>query len=217
MSGGLSGRFGTTRPGRVYRSAHLDGMDGAGRAHLLAAGVRTIIDLRNADEVGAAVDSSFIRRHRPVEDQSNAAFMARWPALDSPGYYSEALERWPELIVAVFADLADADGAVIVHCAAGRDRTGMIAAMLLQLCGIDEEEIIDDYFGAVRAMNDHPLAAGSAGIVDAVNSTEFAVLNDRRERELREFLADLDVAGYLTDNGLDDHSVERVQSRLLRG
>ncbi|MFF2272534.1 tyrosine-protein phosphatase [Agromyces sp. NPDC058136] len=211
--GGLSGSLGTTAHGRVYRSAQLDGLDADGRAELHAAGVRTVIDLRNADEVASAVDAPFVRLHRPVEDQSDAEFMSRWETLDSPGYYPEVLERWPELVAAVFRDLA-ADpaptGAVLVHCAHGRDRTGMITAMLLQLCEVERGAIVADYLAAVEAITEH-LAAGGEEAAPA----ESGDLDRRRVRELEEFLDGVDVAGFLLDNGLTASDLDRVRARLL--
>ncbi|MFB9640688.1 tyrosine-protein phosphatase [Agromyces lapidis] len=213
--GGLDGARGTTRRGRIYRSAKLDGLGAAGRAELYDEGVRAIIDLRNDDEVGAAIDAPFTRHHRPIEDQSDAEFMARWPRLDTPGYYSEVLERWPELVTAVFGDLADrgaeaGDGAVIFHCAHGRDRTGMIAAMLLQLCEVDRGAIVADYLAAVNAIAEHTVASG-----EEIAADESGELESRRVRELEEFLDGLDVAGFLLGNGLTASDLERLRARLL--
>ncbi|MFF2495694.1 tyrosine-protein phosphatase [Agromyces sp. NPDC058064] len=215
--GGLDGARGTTRYGRVYRSAMLDGLDVAGRAELYDDGVRTVIDLRNLDEIGAAIDSPFTRHHLPVEDQSDPEFMARWPRLDTPGYYPEVLERWPALVAAVFGSLAEAGaetgtahGAVLLHCAHGRDRTGMITAMLLQLCEVDRGAIVADYLGAVHAIAEHTASTGGVEAAD-----EPAELDARRTRELEEFLDGLDVAGYLRGNGLTASDLERVRARLL--
>ncbi|MCD5345314.1 tyrosine-protein phosphatase [Agromyces sp. S2-1-8] len=221
--GGLDGALGTTRHGRIYRSAMLDGLGEAGRSELYDNGVRTIIDLRNDDEVGRAIEEPFTRHHRPVEDQSNTEFMARWETLDSPGYYAEVLERWPELIVAVFDALAGSGGprdsrpgALLLHCAHGRDRTGMITSMLLQLCEVDRTEIVADYLGAVHAIDAHERLAGDASAGGrTVSPAEFEVLNERRVRELDEFLDGLDVAGYLVANGFEADGIDRVRARLL--
>lgn len=225
--GGLDGALGTTRRGRIYRSAQLDDLDAAGRDELYDGGVRTIIDLRNADEVGAALDAPFTRHHRPVEDQSDAEFMARWPHLDTPGYYAEVLERWPGLVTAVFGELAAAgpgtgaggpavDGAVLVHCAHGRDRTGMVTAMLLQLCEVDRGAIVADYLAAVRAIAEHTSGGGGDGEADGEAAVAGSSdLDARRVRELEEFLDGLDVAEFLLANGLTAPDLERVRARLL--
>ncbi|MFE6967640.1 tyrosine-protein phosphatase [Agromyces sp. NPDC057679] len=221
--GGLEGALGTTRHGRIYRSAQLDHLDETGRAELYDEGVRTIIDLRNGDEVGAAIDAPFTRHHRPVEDQSDAEFMARWPHLDTPGYYAEVLERWPGLIAAVFGELAAAGtgtgagepadgGAVLVHCAHGRDRTGMITAMLLQLCEVDRGAIVADYLAAVHAIAEQSSAGDGGG---ETADADVRDLDARRVRELEEFLDGVDVAGFLRENGLTAPDLERVRARLL--
>ncbi|MFV7878499.1 tyrosine-protein phosphatase, partial [Enterococcus faecium] len=60
--------------------------------------------------------------------------------------YIEALERRGAAIVAVLEALAEApDGTVLFHCTAGKDRTGLIAALVLALAGVDAETIVDDY------------------------------------------------------------------------
>ncbi|MGX5695100.1 tyrosine-protein phosphatase [Agromyces soli] len=215
--GGLHGALGITQAGRVYRSATLDHLDSVERADLYDSGVRTIIDLRNADEVTTAIDAPFTRRHLPVEDQSDGEFMAKWGTLDSPAYYADVLERWPELIVAVFGALAAVDraarsGAVLVHCAAGRDRTGMITAMLLQLCEVDRDAIVADYLAAVRAIDAHERVT-SPGRVPT--PTEFDALNERRSRELGQFLDRIDVPAYLTSNGLSVTEINRARALLL--
>ena len=93
--------------------------------------------------------------------------------------------------------VADApDGAVVIHCSAGRDRTGLVTALLLSLVGVPQEAIVEDYACAVVAMNDY----ARAGLGDETGRTD----DELRARlaevtgHLRAFLADLDVAGYLT-------------------
>ena len=56
----------------------------------------------------------------------------------------------PDRIAAVLAVIAQADGAVLVHCAGGRDRTGMISAMLLHIASATDEAIIEDYAAGWR-------------------------------------------------------------------
>ena len=66
----------------------------------------------------------------------------------------EAVRRWPLRFVRAFEVLADADpGGVLVHCSAGRDRTGQVVAMLLQLVGVEPETIADHDETARRAAN----------------------------------------------------------------
>jgi protein-tyrosine phosphatase len=154
--GGLPTANGTTRFGRLYRSMGPDRMGAAGWADVVATGIGGIVDLRNDDEVehapGRPATLTIIRR--PIEDQSDTEFMSAWgDRLGSPAYYPEILRRWPGLVSAAIASIADAPGPVLFHCGAGRDRTGMIAALICTLVGVDRSAILDDYEDGVRAFN----------------------------------------------------------------
>jgi len=59
--------------------------------------------------------------------------------------YVSYLRRRPDSVVGSVRTIARADGAVLVHCAAGKDRTGVVVAMALDAAGIDREVIVSDY------------------------------------------------------------------------
>ena len=215
--GGLpAGPTATTRPGRIFRTPRLDGLDEQGWNQLVDAGVRTIVDLRNPHEISALpLPTGVTRHHRPVEVWEDREFMARWgDVLDSPEYYRANLDTWPELIVGAVRAVGDApDGAVVIHCSAGRDRTGLITALLLSLVGVPLDTIVQDYATAVVAMNDYALA----GLGDETGRTseELAARLADVTGHLRALLADLDVAQYLTEHGMSADELARVRARLL--
>ncbi len=202
--GGLPAAEGDTVRGRVFRSPRLDGLDAAGWDALLAAGVRTIVDLRNDDEVAPLALPAGVTVHRcPVEDQGDAAFMGEWGRrLNSPAVWRPTLEAFPEKAVAALRAVAEApeEGAVLVHCGAGRDRTGLISAMLLQLSGAHPEAIAVDYQLGVIAANfhlrDHP-RPNERGRTDA----ELGVWLDEITGHLEAFLAEVDAAAWLEAQG----------------
>lgn len=209
--GGLPATGGTIQYGRVYRSAHPDALTAKGRDALLAAGVTTVIDLRNADErLGVQVIDGVTIHHQPVEDQSDESFMTEWgERLNSPAYYNAVLHRWPGMITAVFARLADAPpGGTLIHCRAGCDRTGMIVSMLLALAGTPVADILDDYELALRtyadSADDRPLPGQS---LDQHCAQACA--------ELVGFLGSVDIAGYLTSSGLTFDQLARIRQRLV--
>lgn len=214
--GGLPTATAVTQPGRIYRAPRLDGLDARGWAELADAGVRTIVDLRHPHEIEPlALPTGVTRLHRPVEVWDDREFMARWgDVLDSPEYYRANLEAWPGLIVDALRAVAHApDGAVVVHCSAGRDRTGLVTALLLSLVGVPQEAIVDDYTAAVVAMNDYALA----GLGDETGRSGDE-LRDRLAEvtgHLRAFLSGLDVAAYLTEHGMSADELARVRARLL--
>jgi protein-tyrosine phosphatase len=215
--GGLAAGTARTQYGRVFRSAKPEYLTDRGWAQLLEAGITTVIDLRNGYERHElrAIDALTVHHH-PVEDQIDASFMAEWGnRLDTPDYYPEVLLRWPELVTSVFARIADApSGGVLVHCRAGRDRTGMISAMLLSLVGTSVQDILDDYELAVRAMNAYLTAQSEPAEEPHPHATLDAFCTSSRA-SLAKFLESTDVPTYLTTNGLSPEQLDRIRDRLL--
>jgi protein-tyrosine phosphatase len=215
--GGLAAGTVRTQYGRVFRSAKPEYLTDRGWSELLDAGITTVIDLRNDYERLdlRAIDALTVHHH-PVEDQIDASFMAAWgDRLNTPEYYPEVLLRWPALVTSVFARIADAPpGGVLVHCRAGRDRTGMITAMLLALVGTPVQDILDDYELAVRAMNAY-LAAQPEPYEEPHPQATLDTLCTAYRTSLAKFLESTDFPTYLLTNGLSPEQLDRIRNRLL--
>jgi protein-tyrosine phosphatase len=209
----------TTKSGRIFRSPSPDNLSPLGWQHLQEDGVLTLIDLRNDYEVGGNTErpASVTVVRRPLEDQSDDDFMAKWgDRLGSPAYYPEILERWPQLVADVFTALADApDGAVLIHCGAGRDRTGMIASMLLELAGVDRASISDDYCAAVRSDNVWLRSSPPNRREHPKSDEDLDVHLAEAQSELAAFLDALEIETYLVASGVTPEQVDRLRSRLL--
>ncbi|NMO52995.1 tyrosine-protein phosphatase [Actinoplanes sp. TBRC 11911] len=147
---------GTTRHGRVFRSGAPEYLTDDGWAKAKEAGVRTVIDLRNAPaETQRRPEHPAIRSesleglvfvNAPTEDPEDTEFLAVCgPYLDHPRAWPDNVRLAHDRIERVFQAIDEADGPVLIHCAGGRDRTGMISAMLLKAAGATEQAIIDDY------------------------------------------------------------------------
>jgi protein-tyrosine phosphatase len=139
-----------TRWGAVVRSDSLAALNEAGRAALTGYGVRAIVDLRLPDELA----------HHPnpyAEPGDHGIAYTNVSILDpAAGYppdtltlaenYLWTLDRFAGYVAEVMAAIAGApDGGVLVHCAAGKDRTGLISALLLGLVGVPAGTIAADY------------------------------------------------------------------------
>jgi protein-tyrosine phosphatase len=75
------------------------------------------------------------------------------------GAYQQMAERDPTTFVALLTGLTDPDGLpALFHCTAGKDRTGMTAALLLRLLGVDEETVLDDYELSTAHWSEHRIA-----------------------------------------------------------
>ena len=128
--------------GGIVRADALDRLSAAGWAALEAHGVRTVIDLRNDDELGedlAPRPPGLTTLHLPLDGVEDTEFWKDWhgrPEFGTPIYYRPFLDHFPERTAAVFTAIARAEpGGVVVHCGIGRDRTGLIAILLLALAG----------------------------------------------------------------------------------
>jgi protein-tyrosine phosphatase len=146
--GGLPMPGGVTRSRVLIRSDHLGLLNASGRESLGAYGVTTVVDLRSDGEIARApspfaggVGATYL--HRPLIDDKNMNNIG--DATDMLERYLFILDNRPEAFADAFTTLAHAQGTVLFHCFAGKDRTGLVAAMLLALAGVSPEAIAADY------------------------------------------------------------------------
>jgi hypothetical protein len=224
--GGLPLRDGaTTAAGRVWRAAAPESISAAGWTAARAAGLTTVVDLRNAVERADVREPDGVRVvHAPTEDPDDPEFLAECgPWLDHPRAWAPNLARYPDKLACVFTAIADAPGGVLVHCAGGRDRSGMVSAMLLALNDVEDEAIADNYEAAFRGAAQHrghglgyDADAGEwVSAPDAVWDPDEldTALADRRP-VLLEWLHDTDVTDCLTRAGVGATRLRRLRTLL---
>jgi protein tyrosine/serine phosphatase len=145
--GGLPMPRGWTGFRALVRSDGHSRLTAYGQAAMLAYGVTTIVDLRSPRELAVAPSPLADHpgyRSLPFFDDTSMAAPSRFEA--AADNYVEWLETQPARIAAILHSIADAPpGAVLVHCAAGKDRTGVVVALLLSIAGVDAEAIAEDY------------------------------------------------------------------------
>lgn len=152
--GGLDRADGTTTPTGVFvRAERLDLVAASGWDALQAVGVRTVIDLRRPDEHSGDVPPS-IDRLRVDLDGDDVEFWAAYEAdgrWGTPLYYLDHLRELPERLGEVLTAIAAADeGAILFHCSAGWDRTGLVSAVLLRALDVTTEAAVADYLTSFR-------------------------------------------------------------------
>jgi hypothetical protein len=209
------GSMATTVPGRVLRTSAF-ALRAPGAAVALAP-ITTVVDLRNAGEgEGYPLPTGAVRHLRPVEDPTDAEFRAAWGGrLGSPAYWPEILRRWPAMLVAAVRTVAQApDGAVLVHCAAGRDRTGQVAALLLTLAGV-APEVVADADAVARRDAEEQLRAEPRGAERAREPAAFQAYLASSRTELLAFVTDPGLVDALRVAGLTRADVAGVRRRLL--
>jgi protein tyrosine/serine phosphatase len=207
---------GQTRWGAVVRCDTLDRLTERGWAALAAHGVRTVIDLRTPGEhrVGTGHRPDWLTvLPLPLDGEPADAGLREY--FGTPIYLRSLLERRPDRCVAVLAALADAPaGGVAVHCVAGRDRTGIIALLLLALAGVDPHVIAEDYERSGERLR--PLYA-ELGEVDQ-GGLALSRLTSRgwdARQALVDLVDGLDVVGYLRSAGLSAADLDTLHARFV--
>ena len=155
---------GVTRAGVLVRSDNLASLTLAGRRAMIDYGIRTVIDLRAESELKGAPGPPFstfqtttpvlppepeiepaipVYVNLPLVDDEIALVLNETPTM--PDRYKVMIDRRQLALGRIFNAIAQADGPVLFHCFAGKDRTGVVAAMMLSLAGVEPDAIGADY------------------------------------------------------------------------
>lgn len=137
------------RSGRLLRSASLHLLDPAGQEELVSRGLRHVVDLRHDHELENA--PNVFNGSGEVNYQNVSLFAGLAPERVPLGaiptlaeMYVEILDHSQDLIVRAVEPFSTGE-TTLVHCTAGKDRTGIIVALLLDLVGVDRDTIVHDY------------------------------------------------------------------------
>jgi len=220
--GGLPAAGGhVTRRGALVRGDALDRLSPASRRALEAHGVRTILDLRTDGEHrnGNGAGPPRVATVRvPLARIEDRAFRDRWrdrPVFCTPLVYEPFLDRFAGSATAAVAAIAHAEpGGVAFHCAGGRDRTGLVAGIVLTLVGVAPDDIVADYALSAPRM---PPRFAALGLPDPAAAIA-AFLRDEgttAEAALLAFLHDVDVPARMRAAGLTDGDVAALCDRAL--
>ncbi|MBV1884183.1 MAG: tyrosine-protein phosphatase [Pseudomonadales bacterium] len=171
---------------RVFRSGQLSGLTETGVREMRSIGIETVFDLRSKTE----------RDIFPTDQNKlDLADLVEWKTDELPDQFKNAL-GWKESIATLDAKIvrkcmkdnypvklyshksiyremlvtiSKGDAPLLFHCAAGKDRTGVGAAIILGLLGVDEETIVSDYLITQGQLGDklESWAAGGAVLDDS--------------------------------------------------
>jgi protein-tyrosine phosphatase len=213
------GGLGQIRPGAVVRMEAPELLTEAGWAAAWSYGVRTVVDLRDPGEgePDRAPRPAGVTTVQVPLDPVGTPFYEHWKQIDnlaSPLYYPAMLAEQPRLVVAAVRAIASAaPGCVVFHCAGGRDRTGLLALVLLALAGAAPEAIISDYLLTYDRMKERYDEIGFPDQLTAVN--EFlAGRGTTIEASLTSTIASLTMPGFLLKNGLSGTELAALRTRL---
>lgn len=221
---------GRLRPGQLYRSDGLHRLTRAGRRALTDLGVGTVIDLRSAfdrrfggrDRLrGTGADLVAIPVAGTVPGSSHKDTD---PAqLDLRSVYRTILTHYRAELGLAVRVIAEAEAPVLVHCTAGKDRTGLVVALTLSALGVDYPVIAADY-AATQANLDGEWTERMLRRVRRfrvpVTDNLLEVLAHSPEPVLLDTWAWLEeehggVTAYLEQAGVDEPVVRRLRERLL--
>lgn len=144
----------TTKSHMLIRAGNLDQLPISSQQQLIDYGVKTVIDLRDEWEVENYPN---VFAHSPVIKYLNLPLIGNHLSNDETwkkeeqGYrflhdfYIKYIDRCQSQISAIMKAIADNPATIIFHCYAGKDRTGIIAGLLLDLAGVPRQIIAEDY------------------------------------------------------------------------
>lgn len=212
------------RRGALVRSDQLCRLSDGGRAALVAHGVRTVVDLRTPAEVERDPDPIWHEHgvdYLLIPQQSEQLWREMDPvARTRTERDCFVIDRRAEQIVAMARAVARAvSGGVLIHCLAGKDRTGIAVAMLLGLVGVSEADIAADYSLSMESLAAE-LAAALAAAPDDETRARLVRSYDASAETMLATLAHLrarhgGAGAYLTRAGLSGADSERLRARLL--
>lgn len=222
--GGLPSANGPIARGAIVRSDALYRLNDAGRAALVAHGVRTVIDMRDVSEVEAkpyVFERASGVTYRNVAQQTQAMWQTT-RGRDRVTRETMMLELARSGFAAIAASIADApEGGVLIHCEAGKDRTGLATMLLLDLVGTPADVIAADY--ALTAIGLASLFADLLARAENDKPERRAWLEEERLSRPEVMLAILEVLrsryggaeAYLLGGGASASTLERIRARML--
>ncbi|MBB5745520.1 tyrosine-protein phosphatase [Brevundimonas variabilis] len=179
----LDGR--QVRSGRLYRSAHHARMTEADLGRLAGYGIGAVVDLRrpverqrqpslrpegfsglvienDLDAQGEAPHITFLKTSDLTPDSGRRFMMDTYGRMPFAPTYHDLFRRYFEI-------LATSDGAIVVHCAAGKDRTGLLVALTHHLLGVGQEDMMADYLLTNAAVDLEQMAPSFAKQIEAMS------------------------------------------------
>lgn len=228
--GGVPVDGGTTAYGIAYRGETVAHLSPAGAQALRELGVGRVLDLREPDEALVDGDGPLARAyaaHEMVVDRVPlvggdiaADPVGRVVAVDAVGEaYARYLHHGGSRLAGALARDAWAPSALYVHCAVGKDRTGVVSALLLKVAGASDDAVVEDHLLTGPAVRPVIERLGARPAYEHLAVPDWAA-QAPSEAAMRAFLAHLRRLGgalsWLLDHGVDPETMDRLIG-LLRG
>lgn len=150
----------TLKEGMFYRSAHLHKLKKKSFKQFSELGITEIIDLRNSKEIFQSPDrlpnGITYKKYSAFEDEGDQLSQARKLVLKGKvnasdadkrmvDFYREYVTENPETIKTIITEIMESEKPILYHCTAGKDRTGIVTALILTILKFDKETIYNEY------------------------------------------------------------------------
>ncbi|MGJ8557832.1 MAG: tyrosine-protein phosphatase [Sulfitobacter geojensis] len=216
---------------RFLRADCLHRLEPGGTDHLVGEGLRCVIDLRTGSEVANAPSlfdglTGVDYVNLPLFDDLSPTALADAGAVDLHPlvpFYIRALDTRGGAVRDIVTHIARvSDGAVLFNCTAGKDRTGIIAALLLGVAGVSEAEIIEDYVLTEQMIPDLVAEFLSISRANGGDVERYATLLQSPADTMAKMLSHIreqygSAADYLLQSGVARPDLSRLQDRLYGG
>ena len=225
--GGYPARGGTTRTGQLYRSDSLAGVTAAGAGDLAALRIGVVVDLRSdlerRQDRSRDVLPGAVHVCLPIHGGSRSSLVGDGP-ITLVDLYRQVLTDSAWSIATAISVIADSGSVpVLVHCTAGKDRTGLVIALALEAAGVERAAVVADYTQSALNLDGTWINQAMSAMVSRgvpISPRLFEALGGSPDHAMTEVLAWLDreygsTVAYLTAHGLLDESVEELRGKLV--
>lgn len=220
--GGYACDGGVTRYGIVLRSDQLIGLTEDEKQMLIQRGLTDVIDLRSEGEQrqypNDFLKAPGIRIHTIELDHNDDEFQFSPFDVSCMGeMYLLMADANAEHYARMLGVIAEAKGMTIVHCMAGKDRTGIVCALLLLLLGVDECDVVADYQISETHLNRHIMGSFMS---DNPNLPRHLTSSEPGNMWMLIKHFDEKYGGaerYLKMNGMTDAQIEKLRARMVEG
>lgn len=194
-------------------------------------GVKTVIDLRGNFEIAQAPNPT--RNHsdfnyynislidEDVTDTSRKGFdLERFEKMSLGDFYIHMLDKKQDKIREIFETIYkhQKEGAVLYHCTAGKDRTGVTSMLLLGLAGVGKADLVNDYSSTDYFLQQNPnrgthmnypeLSQEKKEVIKTIMSSKAEYMEKAYLHLLESYGS---ITGYLSHSGISDHILEEVR------
>ncbi len=187
---------------RLFRSDCLHELSAADITKLREMQVQTVFDLRSTHELeidglGEIYQHGIIHRHTPLipENAPRISEDDQGQELDYADSFLKLIGMAEPVIAEIFTDLAEASTyPAVFHCSSGKDRSGVLSALILRTLGVDDETIIEDYALSTQYITPYLEEQLAAGAFEAFHDNVTPEMLRANPANMRKLLANIDAS-----------------------